>query len=316
MRLYAPAKINWTLEVLGRRDDGYHEVRSVMQTVEPCDKLKFWLGLRSEVRGPDKPARDEDPMMVVEPGPLKVNWSGNDPWLGDRLTPDVDLVMKAADLLDPNWSRHAEAEVAKHIPLAAGLGGGSSDAAAALHGLNELWRLGYGDARLAEIGAEIGSDVAFFVYGGTALAEGRGERVTPLPDSLPAWLVLLVPPFHLPEKTRRMYNALTPADFTDGSRTEALLRRLRQGLPVVDEGLYNAFQRAAYEVFGGLEAYRDALLAAGARRVHLAGSGPALFALGPDEGTARAVHDRLRPPDGQALVVHTLTAAEARTREG
>jgi len=287
MRLYAPAKINWTLEVLGRRNDGYHEVRTVIQTVEPCDALELAPadGLDLEVEGAHEPSQD-------------------------------DLVLRAAALLGGGGAGGARIRLSKRVPVAAGLGGGSSDAAAALHGLNELWRLGHGDARLAEIGAGIGSDVAFFVYGGTALAEGRGERVTPLSDLAPTWLVLLVPPFRLPEKTRRMYNALTPADFTDGSRTEALLRRLRQGLPIVDEGLYNAFQRVAYEVFEGLEASRDALLAAGARRVHLAGSGPALFALGPDEGTARAVHDRLRPPGGQALVVRTLTAAEARAIEG
>ncbi len=287
MRLYAPAKINWTLEVLGRRDDGYHEVRTVIQTVEPCDSLEIAPadGLDLKAEGAHEPSQD-------------------------------DLVLRAAALLGGGRAGGARIRLSKHIPLAAGLGGGSSDAAAALRGLNELWRLGYGDARLAEIGAGIGSDVAFFVYGGTALAEGRGERVTPLPDLTPMWLVLLVPPFHLPEKTRRMYSTLTSGDFTDGSRTEALLRRLRQGLPVVDEGLYNAFQRVAYEVFEGLEAYRDSLLAAGAHRVHLAGSGPALFALGPEEAAARAVHDRLRPPGGQALVVRTLTAAEARTREG
>ncbi len=286
MRLYAPAKINWTLEVLGRRDDGYHEVRTIIQTVEPCAALELAPagGLELEVEGAHEPSQD-------------------------------DLVLRAAALLGGGGAGGARIRLSKRVPVAAGLGGGSSDAAAALRGLNELWRLGYGDARLAEIGAGIGSDVAFFVYGGTALAEGRGERVTPLPDLPPTWLVLLVPPFHLPEKTRRMYDALTPADFTDGSRTEALLHRIRQGLPIADEGLYNAFQRAAYEVFEGLEAYREALLAAGARRVHLAGSGPALFALGPDEGAARAIHDRLRPPVW-ALVVRTLTAAEARMREG
>ena len=204
----------------------------------------------------------------------------------------------------------------KRIPVSAGLGGGSSDAAAALRGLNEFWRLGYGDARLAEMAGEIGSDVAFFVYGGTALAEGRGERVTPLQDIPPVWLVLLAPPLRLPEKTRRMYDALAPADFSDGSRTEALLRRLQGGLPIADSDLHNVFERAAYEVFGGLDAYRDALLAAGARRAHLAGSGPALFALGPDEATARAVHDRLKPPGGQKMLVRTLTATEARAMEG
>jgi len=285
MRLCAPAKINWTLEVMGRRDDGYHEVRSLIQTVEPCDTVELTPAdrLKLQVEGAHQPSED-------------------------------DLVLRAAALLGRGGGGGARIRLSKRVPVAAGLGGGSSDAAAALRGLNELWRLGYSDARLAEISAGIGSDVAFFVHGGIALAEGRGERVTPLPDLPPTWLVLLVPPFRLSEKTRRMYAALTLADFTDGARTEALLRRLHRGLPIADADLYNAFQRAAYEVFQGLDAYRDALLAAGARRVHLAGSGPALFALGPDEGAARAVHDRLRPPGGQALVVRTLTAAEARVR--
>jgi 4-diphosphocytidyl-2-C-methyl-D-erythritol kinase len=295
MRLYAPAKINWTLEVLGRPPEAdYHEVRTVIQTVEPCDALDVAPadGLEMEVEGVLEPLED-------------------------------DLVLRAAALLGGGGGGGASICLSKRIPLAAGLGGGSSDAAATLRALNELWRLGYADAQLAGMGAGIGSDVAFFVYGGTALAEGRGERVTPLPDVPPTWLVLVVPPFRLPEKTRRMYSALTLADFTDGSRTEALLRRLRQGRPIADEGLYNAFERAAYDVFEGLHAYRDALLAAGARRVHLAGSGPALFALGPEEEAARAVYDRLRPPAGQAAgrapvwaqVVRTLTAAEARVSE-
>jgi 4-diphosphocytidyl-2-C-methyl-D-erythritol kinase len=270
MRLYAPAKINWTLEVLGRPPEaGYHEVRTVIQTVELCDALDLAPadGLEMEVEGALEPFED-------------------------------DLVLRAAALLGGGGDGGASVRLSKRIPAAAGLGGGSSDAAATLRALNELWRLGYTDAQLAEMGAGIGSDVAFFVYGGTALAEGRGERVTPLPDVPPTWLVLVVPPFRLPEKTRHMYSALTPADFSDGSRTEALLRRLRQGRPIAEEGLYNAFERAAYDVFEGLHAYRDALLAAGAGGVHLAGSRPAQVARGP-----------------WAQVVRTLTAAEARVSE-
>ena len=289
MRLYAPAKINWTLEVLGRPDSyrGYHEVRTIMQTVEPCDSLDIGPanGLQLEVEGRREVSED-------------------------------DLILRAAAALDEGGGRDACIRVSKRIPVAAGLGGGSSDAAAALRGLNELWRLGRSDAQLAEAGAGLGSDVPFFVYGGTALAEGRGERVTPLPEPPSAWLVLLAPPFQLPEKTKRMYAALTPADFSDGSRTEALAGRIRGGGQVDDSGLYNVFERVAYEVFAGLDAYRDALLTAGARRVHLAGSGPALFALGADEDAARSVRARLQLPGGQAFVVRTLTAAEALRREG
>ncbi len=289
MRLYAPAKINWTLEALGRPDSyrGYHEVRTVMQTVEPCDSLDIGPanGLQVEVEGRREVSED-------------------------------DLILRAAAALDEGGGRYASIRVSKRIPVAAGLGGGSSDSAAALRGLNELWKLGRSDAQLAEAGAGLGSDVPFFVYGGTALAEGRGERVTPLPEPPPVWLVLLAPPFELPEKTKRMYAALTPADFSDGSRTEALVGRIRGGGPVDDSGLYNVFERVAYEVFAGLDAYRDALLMAGARHVHLAGSGPALFALGADEDAAQSVHARLRLPGGRAFVVRTLPAAEALRREG
>jgi 4-diphosphocytidyl-2-C-methyl-D-erythritol kinase len=156
MRLCAPAKINWTLEVLGRRNDGYHNVGSLMQTVDSCDILDISPAdrLTLEVEGERQPSQD-------------------------------DLVLRAATLLDGGSGRGAHIRLDKRVPVAAGLGGGSSDAAAALRGLNELWHLGYGDARLAEIGAGIGSDVSFFVYGGTALAEGRGERVadTPFPPA-------------------------------------------------------------------------------------------------------------------------------------
>ena len=286
MRLHAAAKINWTLEVLGRRDDGYHEVRTVMQTVGPWDTLQI------------APRRG---LEVTVEGPYEVS--------------DDDLVARAASVLAQGAARGANIRLSKRIAVAAGLGGGSSDAAAALRGLNELWGLGHGDDALAEMAAALGSDVAFFLRGGVALAEGRGERVTHLPDAHPAWLALLVPPFRTPDKTRSMYAALTPEDFTDGSRTDALVRDIREGRPVGDDSLCNAFDRAAYEVFEGLGDYRDALLAAGARRVHLAGSGPALFALGPGEGAAQAVHARLRSPGGEALVVRTLTATEALRRE-
>lgn len=286
MRLYAAAKINWTLEVLNRRDDGYHEVRTVMQTVELRDSLDIEAAgeLQIEVEGPHEVSED-------------------------------DLMLRAAAVLDEGGGRGGRVRLRKRIPVAAGLGGGSSDAAAALRGLNRLWGLGHGKERLAELAAQIGSDVPFFIYGGTALAEGRGERVTALPEAAPMWLVLLAPPLELPEKTRRMYAALAVADFTDGSRAEALVEGIRGGRPVDDGGLYNAFERAAFEAFVGLDGYRDALLAAGARRAHLAGSGPALFALGPDEETARSVYGRLRPRGGQAFLVRTLTAAEALRRE-
>ena len=289
MRLYAPAKVNWTLEVLGRPDNyrGYHEVRTVIQTIDLCDTLEFepGEGVRLEVEGPHEV-------------------SGH------------DLVLRAAALLDGGGGRGARIWLGKRIPVAAGLGGGSSDAAAALRGLDELWGLGLGGEKLAEMAAGLGSDVPFFLAGGTALAEGWGERVTALPDATETWLVVVAPPIAPADKTRRMYAALTPYDFSDGSRTAALVAAIREGRAVTDGGLCNVFERTAYAVFEGLDAYREALLAAGARRVHLAGAGPTLFALAQDEASARAMLMRLRAPGGLAFAARTLTAAESLRREG
>jgi len=286
MRLYAPAKINWTLEVLGRREDGYHEVRTVMQTITTPDLL---------VISPSDELRLE-------------RWTRYE-WGDD------DLILRAARLLDGGAGRGARIGVWKGIPVAAGLGGGSSDAAAALRGLNEVWGLGHEEAELMELASQIGSDVPFFLAGGTALAEGRGERVTPLPDARPRWLVVVVPAIQIADKTRRMYAALRPEHFSDGSRTAALVERVRNGGGVREEDLFNAFEEVAFEVFEGLEPYRDSLLA-GARGVHLAGAGPALFALAEDEASARGMLSRLRAPGGEAFAVRTLTAAESLRREG
>jgi 4-diphosphocytidyl-2C-methyl-D-erythritol kinase len=118
------------------------------------------------------------------------------------------------------------------------------------------------------------------------------------------------------DKTRRMYAALTPADFSDGARTEACVAAIREGRPPGDDDLSNAFERVAYGLFEGLDAYREALVAAGAGRVYLAGAGPALFALAADEPSAGEMLSRLRAPGGQAFVARTLTAAESLQREG
>lgn len=280
----APAKINWTLEVVGKRDDGYHEIRSVMQTIELHDELSF------------------EPSDAIE-----VTYEGREP-------PEGDLVARAASVFaKQTGGRGARIDVRKRVPEAAGLGGGSSDAAATLRGLNQLFEAGRTGGQLADMGAELGSDVAFFSHGGTGLAEGRGERVTPLPDAPQSWLVLLVPAIALPEKTRTMYSALRAEDFTDGSRTAALVERLAAGSGIEDEMLYDAFERAAYEQFLGLGKFRDWLIEAGARSVHLCGSGPALFALASGEPEARAIRGRLnRQRHGERVhVVRTVGRAEA-----
>ncbi len=285
MRAQAPAKINWTLEVLGRRGDGYHEIRSIMQTIDLCDELT--VALDSE-------------LSLEVPGPNEVS--------------EDDLVLRAARALAAAAGAGSGARIrlVKRIPVAAGLGGGSSDAATALRCLNRLWGCGLREGELADIGARVGSDVPFFLTGGTALVEGRGEIVTALPDSPETWIVVLAPALSIPEKTKRVFAALSPDDFSDGGRTTNYVERLKTDRRAGGSDICNVFERAAEELFPALSDYRKELLGAGARAVHLAGAGPAIFAVMGGEREARGVAERARrTPGATAYVQRTLPAGEA-----
>jgi 4-diphosphocytidyl-2-C-methyl-D-erythritol kinase len=289
MRTLAPAKINWTLEVLGRRDDGYHEIRSVMQTIDLCDEI--WVERAEELR-------------------LEVT--------GNHEASEEDLALKAARLLAERVGRELPAliRIAKRIPVAAGLGGGSSDAAAVLLCLDHLYELGRSQEELAGVAAGIGSDVPFFVFGGTALAEGRGERITPLQCSHEDWLVVAVlASAALPDKTQRMYESLREGDFTDGSRTENAVAALRRGEQLQR---YNVFQGPAQRMFDRLPKLGDALTIAGARSFDVAGSGPAIYAqFGSKEEADAVASDAgavVRGFDGveaELFVARTIGASEA-----
>ena len=251
IQIEAHAKINLTLEVVGRRGDGYHDIVSIMQTVglhdvitlEPADRLT----------------------LTCDPPELE--------------TPD-NLALRAAEVLREyaSYSGGAAVSLAKRIPVAAGLGGGSSDAAAVLVGLNRLWGLGLSRRELTPLAASLGSDVPFFLEGGTAMVSGRGERVRALPPADLRWFVVLSPEIDLTEKTRRVYSHLTEASFTTGQLTRKLEARIRGGKDVSPQFLFNVFDDVAPAVFPELGRYRDAFLQVGAREVHVAGSGPSLYA--------------------------------------
>lgn len=284
MALRAPAKINWTLEVLGQRPDGYHEVRTVLQTIDLCDTvtLESALDLALEVRG-----------AAID---------------GGSLPAQDNLAYRAARLLQQRSGSQQGASIIldKAIPAGCGLGGGSSDAAAVLMGLNRLWGLNLSGAELAALAAELGSDVPFFLFGGTALATGRGEKVQPLPPARQANLVLAFPPLLLPGKTRRLYALLTPDHYGHGAATERLCQRLARGDPIADGDLYNAFEIVAALAFPELARWQAALVGVGALKVHLAGSGPALFTLVPDAEAGQAICQRARRIGLTAVTVATL----------
>ena len=256
MRIYAHAKINWTLEVLGRRSDGYHEIRTILQTIDLADVLEISKAATLSLDADDSYQPPED-----------------------------DLIMRAAQQLklESGYTGGAAIYLQKRIPLAAGLGGGSSDASATLRGLNSLWGLGWSQQQLMKVAASISSDAAFFLHGGTALAEGRGERIVPLPDIPPVDLTLAMPPLTIKEKTARMYGSLNDSYFNEGSLTEQLLLRLRSGEVPRNSDLFNVFQDIAFRNWPELESYRHVFFESGLSQVNLAGSGPALFSITPPE---------------------------------
>ncbi|HUV44165.1 MAG TPA: 4-(cytidine 5'-diphospho)-2-C-methyl-D-erythritol kinase [Dehalococcoidales bacterium] len=284
LTLLAPAKLNLTLEVVGKRDDGYHEIRSVVQTIGLCDRLLFQASRQTE-------------------------YSSNMPeWL-----PEQSLVPRAVDLVREatGCNLGVEIQVEKYIPLMSGLGGDSSDAAAVLRGLNGLWELNLSQEKLRELASRLGSDVALFLYGGTVMIEGRGEKVTPLPSLSTMWVVLVLPEVpREPGKTGRAYANLQEADYTDGRATERLVETLKTGRDFAPSRLFNTFERSAYTSSSELVACRERMLAAGADNVHLTGSGPALFTLIKDRTEAEGLHDRLSRPGMEVYLAEMLATGE------
>lgn len=281
----APAKLNLTLEVLSKRSDGFHEIRSVIQTIKLCDRLDFQPGKKMVFRCYDATG-----------------------WLSaESLVPGAAALLKETS----GYADGATVELSKKIPLLSGLAGDSSDAAAVLIGLNRLWGLAYSSGELARLASQLGSDVAFFLFGGTALIQGRGEVVSPLPPLSGMWAVLLMP--DVPRstgKTGRLYASLKREHYSSGRATEELVALLTRGGDVAPENLLNAFDRVAYDIFEGLDSYRERFLEAGAGSVHLAGSGPALFTLAKDRAQAEKVYANLKGRGLEAYLAETMAAID------
>jgi 4-diphosphocytidyl-2-C-methyl-D-erythritol kinase len=255
----AQAKINITLEVLKKRGDGYHEIRSIVQTIDFCDKLRFQTDQRTEIKCnlPD--------------------WSAS-----------KSLVSKAVDLLrNTSSSRQGVViEIEKLIPMNSGLGGDSSDAAAVLRGLNIIWGLKLSIRDLLNLGAQLGSDVPLFLYGGTLLIEGRGEKVRPLRPMPP------IP--RLENKTRTLYSQLNVNHYTSGKVTEDFVNLIEGRANGQTSSMFNVFDIVGMRYFRGLKEYRLKFFEAGAVDIHLAGSGPTLFTLLRDDVKAGAIHKKLQ----------------------
>ena len=259
LRALARAKVNLVLEVLGVRPDGYHEIDTILQEIELADIVQV------------EPADD----WSIEVSGPRAEGTPSD---------ETNLALRAARLLsDRVGGSPIRIKLEKHIPAAGGLGGGASDAATALRLLQQLWS-GATDAHLTSVASEVGSDEAFFLVGGTARAQGRGERVTPLPPIRPHEVVVFVPPETIHHKTGRMFAALDRLPFDDGTVTEAFVRE-RQVSTVYG---FNAFERVAFDLFPSLATLWSDLETRLELPVRLAGAGPCLFWIG-DYGTAEEI---------------------------
>jgi 4-diphosphocytidyl-2-C-methyl-D-erythritol kinase len=277
--LRSPAKINLFLEVTGRRPDGYHDLESVMQLVDLCDEVRLTPraeGIRVAVTGAELP---------VDRGNLAYRAAA--------------LLLEAAGV--PGG---VEIALTKRIPIAAGLGGGSSNAAAVLAGVNRLFGLGKSPAILQALGTELGSDVPFFLGGALALATGRGEVLTPLTPWGPRWLVIANP--GIPIATARVYGLLS-SKLTKWHGRSSIHPLIEDGrLPWPPVWAFNRLEDVVLPAHPEVRVLRDLLAEGGGAPVLMSGSGASVFAVTADAEGAVRLARRVRREGMFAAAVRTL----------
>jgi 4-diphosphocytidyl-2-C-methyl-D-erythritol kinase len=264
----APAKINLTLDVLHKRPDGFHEVEMIMTTVDLADRI----GLES---------REDGIIKIIS---------------ADRYVPDDqrNLAYQAAKLLKDTYNVQAGVSIVleKRIPVAAGLAGGSSDAAATLKGLNRLWNLQLTADQLAEHGAKIGSDVSFCVYGGTALATGRGEKIQELPSPPNCWIILAKPSIGV--STADVYGGLKVNEIIHPNTTEMIRAIKEKDYELMCATMGNALESVTLKLYPEVSTIKEQMMKFGADAVLMSGSGPTVFGLVQHESRVNRIYNGLR----------------------
>jgi len=280
LEVFAPAKVNLGLEILGRRSDGYHDIVTVLQEVVLRDRLSFALADELSLECPILPA-DE-----------------------------TNLVLRAAHLLqnETGVRRGAAIRLTKAIPIAAGLGGGSSDAAATLRALNHLWRTDLPPDHLARLALRLGADVPFFLRGGTQLATGVGERLQQL-RAPRLWVTLVFTPVSVADKTRRLYGALRAEDFSNGSQVREIVGVVERGENLAGRVLPSGFARAVRHLVPEIDRVMDAVREHGASP-SLCGAGPTVLSLHAEEADAVSLAEELRAAGLDARVTQTSQPGE------
>lgn len=269
LTLKALAKINLGLDVLGRRENGYHDVRMIMQTIYLYDNVTL--------------------TKVCEPGiRLETN-------LSYLPVDENNIAYKAAKILIDEFDIQEGVDIRldKHIPVAAGMAGGSSNAAAVLVGMNRLFRLGLSQEELMERGVSLGADVPYCVMRGTALAEGIGEQLSSLPP-LPRCYVLVAKP-GISVSTKMVYETLDAKEIVEHPDIDGILEGLeRQDLRKITESMGNVLETVTIEKYPIIETIKKAMKDAGALNAMMSGSGPTVFGIFEDKQTALKAQQKIK----------------------
>lgn len=269
IELRALAKINLGLDVLGRRENGYHDVRMVMQSVYLYDDVKI--------------EKTEAPDITVSSN-LNFLPTGTD-----------NIAYKAAELLKNEFQIKDGVKIVlkKHIPVAAGLAGGSSNAAAVLFGMNRLFRLGLSQKELKERGVKLGADVPYCIMRGTVLAEGMGEILKPLPQMPKCSVLIAKPPVSV--STKAVYEALDAKEITSHPDIDGILEGLERGsLRQVAASMGNVLEDVTIPMHPVIREIKQEMMAAGALNAMMSGSGPTVFGLFESRADARKAQRQIR----------------------
>lgn len=288
MELKALGKINLGLDVLGRRENGYHDVRMVMQTLYLYDRIT--------IEKTEKPGIELSTNLFY----LPVN--------------ENNLAYRAADLLMQEFGVEEGVKITleKHIPVAAGMAGGSSNAAAVLYGINRMFSLGLSQEELMDRGVKLGADVPYCIMRGTVLAEGIGEILTPLP-AMPRCTVLVAKP-PISVSTKLVYEKLDAHEIEDHPDIDGVLEGLeRQDLKKIASSMGNVLERVTVEEYPVIEKIKEMMKENGALNAMMSGSGPTVFGLYSDKRMAKEAAQKIKE-SGIAKQVYVTNIHNARRK--
>ncbi len=276
MQINAYAKINLGLDITGRRSDGYHDLRMVMQTIDLHDVIT--IRAIPEINGSEE---EGNVLVTCNDSSLPVD--------------ERNLAFRAAKLLFREFSitDNLEIDIIKNIPVAAGLGGGSADAAAVLKGVNEFFGLGLSDEELMERGAELGADIPFLINGGTALAQGIGEILEPLGAPLGLTAIVAVPDIMV--STKEVYEEYDRREFTgvhpDIDHLKAAIEM--DDIGCIPEFLGNVLESVTIPRYPVIDRIKEIMMSNGAAGALMSGSGPSVFGLFVDDASVERVYNCL-----------------------